>query len=371
MIQVLYGTPIPPSQVDRIASFARIIGRQGGNVRLLVDHISHIPLLEKIYRLSGYPVHVYMDVNIGGSSGLYHNSAEFNAVFQQLEQLANQDGATPINFIGLQCYQPEGLGLEDSEEYTSTLEKLNDQLEGLSVVSRVQGIRFSVSSIPLVAFLPGLLEFGGEGTLGAELVAFRDIARSLNNSNYQVEIDSGAYAVMDLKGLAHGQAWHTDFSFDDLPLTILTEISSVYPKLKELTGNLEEDRLKPEEVAGALVPVGATILGEHPVNDLFGAVSEWNIGPPRVKSSKAYPGCRIQDVKRDSAMLEWRPWHHPSDADGDYDMLPPTLNVGQRVMVYPNDAGLASERFGWYFVVDSSRVGKEEEIIDIFVRWRG
>jgi len=261
--------------------------------------------------------------------------------------------------------------LEDDEDYTSTLGELNDQLEGLISVSPAQGVRFSVSSIPLVTFLPGLVEFGWEETLGAEPEAFRGIVKSLNELSYQVEIDPGAYAVMDLKGLAHGQTWHTDFSFDDLPLTILTEISSLYAKLKELTGSLEEDRLQPDEVAAALVPIGATILGEHPVNELFGAASEWNIGSRRVEPSKAYPGRRVEDVKKDSAKLEWRPWHHPNDADGDYDMLPPTLDVGQRVMIYPNDAGLASERFGWYFVVDSSRVGKEDEIVDIFVRWRG
>jgi hypothetical protein len=39
--------------------------------------------------------------------------------------------------------------------------------------------------------------------------------------------------------------------------------------------------------------------------------------------------------------------------------------------LYPNDATSASEGFGWYFVIDSSRVGREDEVVDIFVRWRG
>lgn len=42
----------------------------------------------------------------------------------------------------------------------------------------------------------------------------------------------------------------------------------------------------------------------------------------------------------------------------------------QGLRKYPKGAGAARESFGWYAVVDSSRVGRDDKIVDLFVRWR-
>lgn len=47
------------------------------------------------------------------------------------------------------------------------------------------------------------------------------------------------------------------------------------------------------------------------------------------------------------------------------------LQVGQKVKLWPNHSCITASHFGWYFVVDHSRQGKEDEIVDIFVRARG
>jgi hypothetical protein len=76
--QVIYGVPVPPSQVERIANLARILGRGGGIVRLLVQHTSQIQLLQQISRLAGYPVYVYIHVGVDDEAcGVRPGSQEF------------------------------------------------------------------------------------------------------------------------------------------------------------------------------------------------------------------------------------------------------------------------------------------------------
>ena len=50
---------------------------------------------------------------------------------------------------------------------------------------------------------------------------------------------------------------------------------------------------------------------------------------------------------------------------------PTGLEVGQKVRVWPNHACIAGAMFGWYLVVDSRLVGREDEVVDVWVRWRG
>jgi hypothetical protein len=39
--------------------------------------------------------------------------------------------------------------------------------------------------------------------------------------------------------------------------------------------------------------------------------------------------------------------------------------------IYPYDTKRASNEFGWYYLVESNRFGREDEITDVLVRWRG
>jgi D-serine deaminase-like pyridoxal phosphate-dependent protein len=47
------------------------------------------------------------------------------------------------------------------------------------------------------------------------------------------------------------------------------------------------------------------------------------------------------------------------------------LVVGQKVRIIPSRASTIGEVLGRYFVVDSDREGKEDEVVDVWVRWRG
>jgi D-serine deaminase-like pyridoxal phosphate-dependent protein len=38
--------------------------------------------------------------------------------------------------------------------------------------------------------------------------------------------------------------------------------------------------------------------------------------------------------------------------------------------IWPNHACITGARFGWYLIVDSSKEVKEDEIVDVWPRWR-
>jgi D-serine deaminase-like pyridoxal phosphate-dependent protein len=46
------------------------------------------------------------------------------------------------------------------------------------------------------------------------------------------------------------------------------------------------------------------------------------------------------------------------------------LEVGQKLMVWPNHACMCGPSFGWYLVVDSE-AGDGETVVDVWTRWRG
>ncbi len=52
-VNVLYGLPLPPSQVNRIALLARQLGR--GSISFLLDHSSQLDPLCRFHKVSGFP----------------------------------------------------------------------------------------------------------------------------------------------------------------------------------------------------------------------------------------------------------------------------------------------------------------------------
>jgi D-serine deaminase-like pyridoxal phosphate-dependent protein len=47
------------------------------------------------------------------------------------------------------------------------------------------------------------------------------------------------------------------------------------------------------------------------------------------------------------------------------------LEVGDKLLVWPNHACIASAHFPNYLVVDSDREGEEYTVCDVWQRWRG
>jgi D-serine ammonia-lyase len=75
---------------------------------------------------------------------------------------------------------------------------------------------------------------------------------------------------------------------------------------------------------------------------------------------ESHVGWHVGRISQEHGILVWSGESHPEE-----------LSVGQKVRVWPNHACVAGAGFGWYLIVDETRVGREDEIIDVWPRWRG
>ncbi|CZR56390.1 uncharacterized protein PAC_06278 [Phialocephala subalpina] len=345
-VNVLYGAPISPSQVEAAADISRQLGRRGGNIRFLVDCISQVDLVERVGRLSGYPPFVYILVDVGDQfSGVRPGTPEFQELFSRIEQIALGQGLLSMAFVGFFSDIPFP---SEQVDLISHMRHLDRQMTTLLHASPVEIIRLSVHAPPGLWYLLQRME----GPLSREVSKIEHTLAAANQANDAIEVHSGEYVLLDVRSVIQDSlavpGTNPCFTYSDIALTILTEISSLYPRRGE-KGHLE-----------ALISLGGSAFhtGDGPLQK--GVLSEWNMGSIEPKSSPPL-GWTIDRCHGDSAVLVWR----------DENSQPQSLECGQRVRIYPNDAKYAGKQFGWYYVVDSSRDGKEDEIVDIFVRWRG
>jgi len=154
-LKVLYNIPIPLSQVERIANIARILGKRGGNVRLLIDDEAQIPPLLQISELSGYPPNVYIAID-GGSHilGAQPSSASLLSLFRKIEEIVLRAGPITIAFVGFYCH---GNHDQTVRSQAAMLGSFESHLKLLLESLLVEEIRLAVPETPILAFLPEVL----------------------------------------------------------------------------------------------------------------------------------------------------------------------------------------------------------------------
>jgi len=96
-------------------------------------------------------------------------------------------------------------------------------------------------------------------------------------------------------------------------------------------------------------------------------VSPWNREGVEMPSGgvERYFGWQVGRISQEHGILVWDSSGAPEGLDVD------DLEVGMKVRVWPNHACIAGAGFGWYLVVDEAREGREDEIVDVWPRWRG
>ena len=142
--------------------------------------------------------------------------------------------------------------------------------------------------------------------------------------------------------------------WNDLAFTILAEVASLYPG-RGPNGSPE-----------ALVGAGCIALGREPCKayDGWGILSPWNrkgLGEIGAEGPEMYQGWCVGRVSQEHGILVC-----PGGKEAGEE-----LEVGQKVRIWPNHACIAGAGFGWYLVVDSGLDGREDEIVDVWPRWRG
>lgn len=162
--------------------------------------------------------------------------------------------------------------------------------------------------------------------------------------------------VMDMQQLATRARPHQSpisgqslLSFSDLGFRILVEVASLYFDRGE----------KPE----ALIAAGGIVFGREPCKSYpgWGVVTPWPATSGQVYDPEGdRTGWIVGRISQEHGNLTW---------EGSQDQFR-KLELGEKLLVWPNHACIAGVNFGCYLVVDSDQADPDR-IQDVWVRWRG
>lgn len=355
-VNILYGLPVAPSAVPRLAAIARLLGE--GTVGLFVDHPSHIKVLEEVDDAT-WPgkIPIFVNIDVGyHREGVAANSGQLADIAYSLST------AKKSTLGGLYTHMGHSYAVSSPDE---ALQHMSQELEGLVegaiAFLKVTGahksndpnaskVVLSLGATPTTTSIQNLVE----DTEGAK--KYRATIEKINQS-FAVEFHAGVYPVMDMQQLAtraRPQQSARDpkkslLSYSDLAFRVLVEVASLYPDRGD----------KPE----ALVAAGSIVLGREACKSYsgWGVVSDWPL-----KSGDHYDpeGSKtwwiVGRVSQEHGVLTW---------EGPQDNVR-KLELGGKLLVWPNHACIAGVNFGWYLVVDSEK-SDGEQIEDVWVRWRG
>lgn len=233
-------------------------------------------------------------------------------------------------------------------------------------VTNLPAIILSGGASPTAMSVQNLLSQGEADTsstpeLQTEVDALTKLFGTVKSSGHVVEIHAGVYPILDLQQLAAHSMSASRLSWADIALTILAQVHSTYPG--------RGDNGTPEALVGA----GGLALGREfcKAYDGMAMVAPWG------RKGASLPTCDVEDYEgwtvgrfsQEHGILTWAAGKRKGGAASG----PPSddVAVGQKVKLWPNHACITSSHFGWYFVVDEDRAGKEDEIVDIWTKARG
>lgn len=442
-IEVLYGLPAAPGDAAGLYDMARSLDNSNtGKVGVLVDHpgqLEHIRSCQPKNAPGRACFNVYIKLNVGsGRAGVWYNSEAFERLIDTALE-CQADGC--IRLAGMYAHTSHSTFGAGGDRQRNLLEAMY-YLERQFIIMRNAACRILTRAEEKVVALgpePLVLSAGvrclevletladsarglhdeDNGRVESEAAGFLWLLNDMRSSGFvTAEIHAGSHATMDLRQLSIAQGMGPATSWDDLALTVLAEVRSVY-------GDPPEDR------GEALVGAGSLALGKETCGDSrlgWGVVAPW--GRPDRHAEKPQkledPGVAKQDdvtgvacrdllsvqgqsrhlrfegyegwivgrlISQEHGILQWLPGcpSRPCDRVGDNcgdctngcccalddeanrpikRTVQNKLFVGQRIRIWPNSASMASSQFGLFLVVDSERQGKEDEVVDIWPRAR-
>lgn len=352
-VNILYGIPLPPSQVDRLAAIARQLGR--GTISVMIDHTSQLSHVARFAEQASFPAGVYLKVDTGyHRAGLPPSGLNKDDLVSKLMDLDNKG---IINFIGL--YSHSSLSYNDStaEQAMANLKgELNGCLDALEESTRLfstnREITISIGASPQVTSIENLV--GAEGRLSEGAKSLKQALHNVVTGRHcgfrtRLELHAGVYSVLDVQQLSTKSRAHFGEYDDEIAVSVMAEVCSVYN---------DGERQQPE----ALLAVGVLGLGREPC----AAYEGWGILDREAYSPNTTNPDRRLIVKRVSQEHSIVSWGLISGHGDGASQQPIPLQVGQTVRIYPNHACITGALYGWYYVVDSSE--HNEQVIDVWER---
>ncbi|KAM0490865.1 hypothetical protein ACHAP8_011174 [Fusarium lateritium] len=354
-LDILYGLPLPRSQIPRLAALGVELGP--GSISVLIDHPSQLQSVKAFSQHAKFPARVFLKVDTGyHRAGLPPSSLNKNGLIESLAQLETSGEA---ELLGL--YSHSSLSYKDStaEQAMANLEgEIQGCLDAVNAQAHLfakdKEIVISVGASPQVTAAENLVTSDGDLSPAAESLqkAIKTVtAGQPGGLKTKLELHAGVYSILDMQQISTKSRRNLGSYQEEIAISVIAEVCSVYN---------DNERAQPE----ALLAVGTLGLGREPC----AAYSGWG-----VVSQKSYHAgtneTRRLIIDRISQEHSIVAWEHADDED--ISKIPPVpLEVGQDVIVFPNHACVTGALYGWYLVVDSSE-GDAQKIVDVWVRASG
>ncbi|KAK4690911.1 D-serine ammonia-lyase, partial [Lecanoromycetidae sp. Uapishka_2] len=348
-VNVLYGVPLPPSQVQRLADLRNLIGPY--SISVIIDHPAQLQVSTTFKEATGAPLQAFVKVDTGyHRAGLDYTTKSFGDLIKEILQL-QIDGFVVL--AGFYSHDDDGL-----------------HAHGLHGDSQPRYI-LSVGATPTATSVENM-RFEGAPTSQEGLFNEAKALIYEVNQHYALELHAGVYPILDMQQLAthaspsaapSNPAISTDSSLKistaDLALTILAEVISIYDERHSPEGGV---------VPEALVAAGTLALGHDACKSYkgWGIVSNWGMkrADQIEQNQEGRSGWQVGRISQEHGILT-----EDTMISGTF-TLP--LTIGQKIRIWPNHACIAGAGYGWYLVVDSRLQGdRQEEIVDVWVRCRG
>ncbi|KAE9971264.1 hypothetical protein EG327_009935 [Venturia inaequalis] len=375
VVDVLYGVPCSPSSLPRLAKLAHVLG-SSKHISLMVDHVETLSFISRSSPLwPGGPIRIFVKIDTGyHRSGVTFDSSQLNAISTALSKPETKE---QISLLGLYSHLGHSYAFNTpTEAIQGLLTELTSLAKATTTIQQTHGpLVLSVGATP-TATAAQTLSSPSPLTDPAQKETADSLHTHLSHLKSKgliPELHAGVYPVLDMQQLAtHSRT--TNLTPSDIGLTILAEVSSLYP-----------DRATPE----ALISAGSLVLGREPCKSYpgWGVVTPWPnptdpnptdsntnttnantttnpipTSPPPYYSEDSKTGWIVGRVSQEHGILTWQsPTGSPVSRE---------LVIGQKVMIWPNHACVAGSGFGWYFVVDSES-GDGDVVRDVWVRCRG
>ncbi|KAM0140894.1 hypothetical protein ACHAP3_002576 [Botrytis cinerea] len=369
-VNVLYSFPLTSGVVDRLSKVSTALGPNG--LSLMIDHPSQLRSVAAIHTKTSIPPLVFIKIDMGTHrAGVIPGTETCSQLISSVTSLAKRDVCI---LHGLYSHAGHSYS---SNSQTAALDYLRQEFEALLVTSEeVHSVAatklplvLSVGATPTSNAIRNLLLSSTSSEELKEISALKATTRAIRDRGSEIEIHAGVYPTLDMQQLAthalpeellsvrpflsRNRPYHelTYTKWSSVAITILAEVASLYPP----RGKSDS----PE----ALITAGSLALGREPCKAYpgWGILSPWNRTSFALPNTgpEGYSGWQISRISQEHGILS-----NPGKNDSE-------LSIGQKVRVWPNHACIAGAGYGWYLIVDESREGKEDEIIDVWVRWRG
>ncbi|KZF26342.1 hypothetical protein L228DRAFT_226149 [Xylona heveae TC161] len=381
-VNTIYGLPVQPSSIKRLAAIGKTLG--AGSISVLVDNPEILPFLGKYKQLCGHTCGIYIKLDTGyNRAGIAPESAQLKEL---LHAILEHETKSPseIKLEGFYSHMGTSYGSDSISQALDWLVQEIDQSQvaadlAKSIFPDTRRFVITVGATPTTTAAQNLTSSepssssgpdSGSDSANAAVVRTKELIERVKRT-HDVELHAGAYTTLDLQQLAaHARSRESNLSFNDIALRVLVEVASLYPH-----------RSKPE----ALISCGSLGLGREPCRSYpgWGVVTPWS----------SLGGSQNDEQKQEQEQGQGQGqngWYDPEDKDrtgwivnrisqehgvlgweGPREKMR-QLQIGEKLLLWPNHCCIAGAGYGYYLVVDSTRPGIEKDrVVDVWTRWRG